>query len=868
MNIKSLLVVAVLATAILCSGGVVNAVDNSALIAQLQAMIVQLTAQLQTLIAQQGTPPVTWCHTFNTNLGFANSGNNEVIELHKALQKENICSSSDDISCGSDQGNMYYEDTAAAVVQFQTKYNLLPATGYTGVRTRAKLNSLYGCGITPPTCTPNWTCNWGSCTNGYQSQVITDANNCGISSSNSNIYCPTSTRTCGNLNVINGSCGSANGTSTNSMPTYNLCSTGTNYSVTGTGPWYWTCSGSNGGTTASCTASKYNNTTNGACETANGVGVTAKPTTGLCSTGTASFVTGYGPWYWTCSGSNGGTTASCTATLALAPVNGACGTANGIFPVGSTSFGTRSICATGNATPFFPTPENPITTWTCAGLNGGTSSPTCTATLMVGGSCGTANGVGVTVKPTTNLCSIGTASIVLPATGAGPWKWICTNGSKASQCGAPLLVNGVCGTANGRNFNPLDSRDDIGIYQNEVGTYRDDPLFGIYTGCTAGIFTPADFAPTVENPITTWTCAGLNGGTTSTCTANLIVDGMCNSVVGKGYLFGSTSWVYGEFCRSGVASPSAPSFPTPENPITTWTCAGLNGGTTSTCTASIPTEDACGTANNASFEVKPITNLCKTDYTASIVTGLGPWKWYCGAVSSCMAFSRLTSIITALSPNFGFAGSEVTITSNGFLRTAFAVWEGGVHNYVPKNLSVPGHHTSNDDKNMIIKVPNDMPLGTYRVSVISKIGQQPGNSLPFTVTGPIGASDPSVISVMPSTINQTDSITITGLRFSPTDNFVNISYLDGTLLKEFGPLSSTDGGTKIAFTPRLLTTTDMAAGDYKLSIINSSDVVSNSVNLHINSATTASTISQNSLASIADAITKLAVQVQAMMNNR
>ena len=53
---------------------------------------------------------------------------------------------------------------------------------------------------------------------------------------------------------VNGQCGSANGQMFTSAPTTNLCSVGTPSAVSGTGPWSWTCSGSNGGTTASCTA--------------------------------------------------------------------------------------------------------------------------------------------------------------------------------------------------------------------------------------------------------------------------------------------------------------------------------------------------------------------------------------------------------------------------------------------------------------------------------------------------------------------------------------------------------------------------------------------------------------------------------------
>jgi hypothetical protein len=51
----------------------------------------------------------------------------------------------------------------------------------------------------------------------------------------------------------------------------------------------------------------------------NGVTTNVEPTTNLCSAGTASAITGSGPWTWSCAGSSGGRTASC---YALNPVSG------------------------------------------------------------------------------------------------------------------------------------------------------------------------------------------------------------------------------------------------------------------------------------------------------------------------------------------------------------------------------------------------------------------------------------------------------------------------------------------------------------------------------------------------------------------
>ena len=57
--------------------------------------------------------------------------------------------------------------------------------------------------------------------------------------------------------ATNGSCGSANGGSYASKPTAGLCNaTSITPTVTGSGPWTWTCTGSSGGLVANCSASK------------------------------------------------------------------------------------------------------------------------------------------------------------------------------------------------------------------------------------------------------------------------------------------------------------------------------------------------------------------------------------------------------------------------------------------------------------------------------------------------------------------------------------------------------------------------------------------------------------------------------------
>jgi hypothetical protein len=233
--------------------------------------------------------------------------------------------------------------------------------------------------------------------------------------------------------AVNGACGASNGADLTSKPSTNLCTAGTASSVSGIGPWSWSCAGTNGGTTASCSALLK---TNGSCGTSNGASLSSAPTTGLCSTGTASSVTGSGPWSWSCTGSNSGTNASCSASRAATPVNGAAGSANG-GNFYSLSSGSANLCSAGTVSNF--TTYSNGWTWSCAGSNGGTTASG-SAHLAVNGTCGIASGTSVSSAPASGLCSAGTASSV---SGSGPWSWSCAgvNGGTTASCSASLATS-------------------------------------------------------------------------------------------------------------------------------------------------------------------------------------------------------------------------------------------------------------------------------------------------------------------------------------------------------------------------------------------------------------------------------------------
>ncbi|MFH1183193.1 MAG: hypothetical protein V1690_02945 [Candidatus Moraniibacteriota bacterium] len=119
--------------------------------------------------------------------------------------------------------------------------------------------------------------------------------------------------------AIDGVCNPATGTSAaphpatclapvNSPLNTNLCSIGTASAVTGTGPWTWTCNGPCGGAAVNCRADQASVS----CGSATAAKYCKKPDTNLCSNGaTASAVSGTGPWTWNCS--CGSSDANCQA---------------------------------------------------------------------------------------------------------------------------------------------------------------------------------------------------------------------------------------------------------------------------------------------------------------------------------------------------------------------------------------------------------------------------------------------------------------------------------------------------------------------------------------------------------------------------
>ena len=351
---------------------------------------------------------------------------------------------------------------------------------------------------------------------------------------------------------INGSCGAANGIATLAAPTSGFCNTGNYSGILGTGPWTWSCSSPNGGSTASCTAPLAV----GNCGSANGQYFTSAPTTNLCSSGTAS---ASGQWNWTCNGT------ACSANQEYACAR----------------------CSTGNSYAWatFMAPDAG-----CSGPIGGTS-----ASYSQNCGCGAkaADPFGYAASCVAPAASVSASPSTITA---GDSSLITYSSSNATSCWASGAWSGWISSTGGTQY-----------------------------------VSPAS---TSSYTIECWNSAGVSTGqktTTISVAAVPVVNGACGSDNNQNFTGSAVPTI---LCSAGTPSALSGTW--------TWTCAGSGTGSTASCIAYklFPINGSCGSDNNKTLKVAP-TNLCDSG-SASSVSGAGPWTWSCngidgGSSSTCSA---------------------------------------------------------------------------------------------------------------------------------------------------------------------------------------------------------------------------------------
>ncbi|GEM_PF-963323 len=302
------------------------------------------------------------------------------------------------------------------------------------------------------------------------------------------------------------------------------------------------------------------------------------PVTGLCNSGTASTVSGSGPWTWTCNGSGGGSNASCRAEKSSTACNWTCG--------------AWSACTNGNQTRTCTSSPSG-----CTGSNPYPTTQPCSS--KIDGQCGPSHNQTFGSAPVTGLCNSGTASTV---SGSGPWTWTCngSGGGSNASCRAEkgsTTITLSCSASSSSSITCDVSGAPGAIYYNLH--YFDD---------TVNQHKNIDNIGAMPHTVTGLKCGPGNKGGISNYNSFQV------QVCGPAGMF--------EFSKGNYSCTNY---------------IGRANGTIGTY-VDLPcvSNSACGVANNTSTVITPTSGLCADGSSPHVLASGNQWTWKCGS-TSCSA---------------------------------------------------------------------------------------------------------------------------------------------------------------------------------------------------------------------------------------
>lgn len=486
--------------------------------------------------------------------------------------------------------------------------------------------------------------------------------------------------------VVNGSCGSkGNGEYVGPSFTFStsqLCETGTasnsNPSLGEDNFYRWTCGGTNGGTTATCSASASNQLVNGICGTKNGQEVSLSYTfsnSELCSAGIApsvSPISNSGQFSWICGGSNGGNDSSCSAEVA--PTCGAVSSFSS-WPTNDTG-----LCEVGEvAEKKFSSTLNKFT-WSCEKEQSDMGAVSCSASKQS------------VVPSTPNFISswMSCDPVTTPDTNTINLSFKSTSGSapavfnvyrSTTQSGTYSLKGSVNASLNASGelvgsfadttavpgatyYFKVEADNDAGISNLSVAQLASTPATCVEENpvCGEAANQPLSILPTTGTPGLcssgtantialhssqtkyTWNCNvdGIN----QSCEAPRLGagDAICGSAEGGSYT--SAPIGSGNLCNAGRSS--TPAIDSADSTKYKWTCTSINGQNVDTCRANVETTPpdnnggggggakyGCGIRSDKTLSAMPnetTFNLCAEDsdiVANSITEEVNTYRWKC-----------------------------------------------------------------------------------------------------------------------------------------------------------------------------------------------------------------------------------------------
>ncbi len=219
----------------------------------------------------------------------------------------------------------------------------------------------------------------------------------------------------------------------------------------------------------------------GQCGAASGATFGTAPTSNLCAAGTASAVTGAGPWSWTCNGSSGASSAGCYAHLTTAPAtcastfatlpSGVSAMASGVLISGKIATSTDGTITIGNGIPELNQMIMPLA---CTGNVDYTCTGCLPGLIQTGGLNLHTQGVGIaSTAVSAGGPLISQSELVFATRSDAPGLFIGRGGSGVRPtdwrhiASAPLTQAGYCG-----DFRVRIEGKQIRAYRNSQLVYR------------------------------------------------------------------------------------------------------------------------------------------------------------------------------------------------------------------------------------------------------------------------------------------------------------------------------------------------------------------------------------------------------------
>ena len=465
---------------------------------------------------------------------------------------------------------------------------------------------------------------------------------------------------------------------------------------------------------------------NGSCGISSGTTSITAPTANLCSTGTATTVSGVlgGPWAWSCTPNATGTsTANCATNIQTYTANALVSGGNGSVSGPSTQTVNYNTATNFSFTPSSGYQLASVTGCGSGSLSGGTYS---TAALLsncnvvatfslipIDGKCGSAHLLSVDSAPTANLCSTGNATAVTLVGSA--YRWTCNPNATS--------------TASAACFATIKSYTATSSVTSGNGAFDASSRNANYNTTTSFIVTPS-----------------------------------------AGYSIGSV----GGSCGGSLSG-------------NTYTTAPMTANCAVTATFTlVPVNGACGAASSSTPALStPLSNLCSSG-TATAVAGTGPWTWGCNgsgvggtstAATACTLAIKTWAVTPSVSGGNGTISPSTVVTVNNNAATSFTVTPSSGYNIasVVGCSGVRSGATFN-----IAAVTADCAVVAMFSAVPRAVIALSGNAIPIAngATTPLIADGTdfgslvigqSLLRSFTITNSGTTTLTITGLSFTGAD---------------------------------------------------------------------------------------------------